>query len=77
MCSPALTTFLTGLIPSQHGLRFILDPKFTMGPEAYIWPANEMRFFNRYADPNYDFWKGGGSKAKRRVPHASIPPLAV
>lgn len=44
MCSPALTTFLTGLIPSQHGLHFILDPKFTMGPEAYIWPVNSIRF---------------------------------
>ena len=25
-------------------------------------------FFNRYADPKYDIWKGGGSKAKRHVP---------
>ncbi len=34
-------------------------------------------FFNRYADPNYDVWKGGGSKTKRHEPYASIPPLAV
>jgi len=25
-------------------------------------------FFNRYADPKYDIWKDGGSKAKRHVP---------
>ena len=24
-------------------------------------------FFNRYADPQYDIWKGGGSKAKRHT----------
>lgn len=25
-------------------------------------------FFNRYADPKYDIWKGGGSKTKRHAP---------
>ena len=24
-------------------------------------------FFNRYADPKWDIWKGGGSKAKRHT----------
>ena len=35
VCSPTRATFLTGLIPSQHGLHSFLDPKFIMGPEAY------------------------------------------
>lgn len=35
VCSPTRTTFLTGLIPSQHGVHSFLDPKFMMGPEAY------------------------------------------
>ena len=35
VCSPTRATFLTGLIPSQHGLHSFLDPKFMMGPEAY------------------------------------------
>jgi len=26
------------------------------------------RFFAQYADPEYDIWKGGRSKAKRHVP---------
>jgi choline-sulfatase len=34
VCSPTRATFLTGLIPSQHGLHCFLDPKFMMGPEA-------------------------------------------
>ena len=25
-------------------------------------------FFTRYADPQYDIWKGGGSKASRHAP---------
>jgi hypothetical protein len=34
-------------------------------------------FFARYADPQYDIWKGGRSKAKRLVetPVATPPPL--
>lgn len=28
VCSPTRATFLTGLIPSQHGVHSFLDPKF-------------------------------------------------
>lgn len=35
VCSPTRATFLTGLIPSQHGVHSFLDPKFMMGSEAY------------------------------------------
>jgi arylsulfatase A-like enzyme len=35
VCSPTRATFLTGLIPSQHGLHSFLDAKYMMGPEAY------------------------------------------
>lgn len=35
VCSPTRATFLTGLIPSQHGLHSFLDPQFMMGPRAY------------------------------------------
>ncbi len=35
VCSPTRATFLTGLMPSQHGVHSFLDPKFMMGPEAY------------------------------------------
>ena len=35
VCSPTRATFLTGLIPSQHGLHSFLDEKYMMGPEAY------------------------------------------
>src|SRR4249920_3856831 len=35
VCSPKRATFLTGLIPSHHGVLCFLDPKFMMGPEAY------------------------------------------
>lgn len=35
VCSPTRATFLTGLMPSQHGLHSFLDPKYMMGPEAY------------------------------------------
>lgn len=35
VCSPMRATFLTGLIPSQHGVHSFLDPKYMMGPEAY------------------------------------------
>src|SRR5688500_15438804 len=30
VCSPTRATFLTGLIPSQHGVHSFLDPKFMM-----------------------------------------------
>jgi len=35
VCSPTRATFLTGLMPSQHGVHSFLDPKYMMGPEAY------------------------------------------
>ena len=35
VCSPTRATFLTGLMPSQHGLHSFLDPRFMMGHEAY------------------------------------------
>ena len=35
VCSPTRATFLTGLIPSQHGVHSFLDPKYMMGSEAY------------------------------------------
>jgi len=35
VCSPARATFLTGLMPSQHGVHSFLEPKLMMGPEAY------------------------------------------
>jgi arylsulfatase A-like enzyme len=41
VCSPTRATFLTGLLPSQHGVHSFLDPKFMMGPQAY----NTLREF--------------------------------
>ena len=41
VCSPTRATFLTGLIPSQHGVHSFLDPKYMMGPEAF----NTLREF--------------------------------
>ncbi|MGN6547823.1 MAG: sulfatase family protein, partial [Aureliella sp.] len=35
VCSPTRATFLTGLIPSQHGVHSFLDPQFMRGPKAY------------------------------------------
>ena len=35
VCSPTRATFLTGFLPSQHGVHSFLDPKFMMGPQAY------------------------------------------
>jgi arylsulfatase A-like enzyme len=35
VCSPTRATYLTGLIPSQHGIHSFLDEKYLMGPEAY------------------------------------------
>lgn len=35
VCSPTRATFLTGLIPSQHGVHSFLDQKYMTGPEAY------------------------------------------
>lgn len=31
VCSPTRATFLTGLIPSQHGVHSFLDPKYDIG----------------------------------------------
>src|SRR5438045_4075881 len=41
VCSPTRATFLTGLVPSQHGVHSFLDPKYMMGPQAY----NPLREF--------------------------------
>ena len=35
VCSPTRATFLTGLIPSQHGLQTPVTPPIMMGPRAY------------------------------------------
>jgi len=35
VCSPTRATYLTGLMPSQHGVHSFLDNKYMMGPEAY------------------------------------------
>jgi arylsulfatase A-like enzyme len=35
VCSPTRATYLTGLIPSQHGVHCFLDNKYMMGPQAY------------------------------------------
>ncbi|MDA0832063.1 MAG: sulfatase-like hydrolase/transferase [Planctomycetota bacterium] len=35
VCSPTRATYLTGLMPSQHGVHSFLDAKTMMGPEAY------------------------------------------
>jgi arylsulfatase A-like enzyme len=35
VCSPTRATFLTGVMPSQHGIHAPLSPVFMMGPRAY------------------------------------------
>ena len=35
VCSPTRATYLSGLIPSQHGVHCFLDNKYMMGPQAY------------------------------------------
>lgn len=35
VCSPSRATYLTGLMPSQHGVHCFLDDKYMMGPQAY------------------------------------------
>ena len=35
VCSPTRATFLTGLMPSQHGIHAPVSPTFMMGPKAY------------------------------------------
>lgn len=35
VCSPSRATFLTGLIPSQHGVHCYIPPAAQMGPTAY------------------------------------------
>lgn len=35
VCSPTRATYLTGLMPSQHGIHSFLDNKYMMGPDAY------------------------------------------
>lgn len=50
VCSPTRATFLTGLIPSQHGVHSFLDPKYMMGPEAY----NTLREFTSLGEVLHD-----------------------
>jgi arylsulfatase A-like enzyme len=35
VCSPTRATYLTGLVPSQHGVHSFLDNKYMVGPQAY------------------------------------------
>jgi arylsulfatase A-like enzyme len=35
VCSPTRATFLTGLLPSQHGIHSFLDQQYMVGPKAY------------------------------------------
>ncbi|MFV1968460.1 MAG: sulfatase [Pirellulaceae bacterium] len=35
VCSPTRATYLSGLMPSQHGVHCFLDGKYMMGPQAY------------------------------------------
>lgn len=35
VCSPTRATYLTGLMPSQHGIHSFLDGKYMMGDQAY------------------------------------------
>ncbi len=35
VCSPTRATYLTGLMPSQHGVHSFLDGKYMMGDQAY------------------------------------------
>lgn len=50
VCSPTRATFLTGLLPSQHGVHSFLDPKFMMGPEAY----NTLKEFTSLGEVLHD-----------------------
>src|SRR5690242_12661772 len=50
VCSPTRATFLTGLIPSQHGVHSFLDPKYMMGPQAY----NTLREFTSLGEVLHD-----------------------
>lgn len=50
VCSPTRATFLTGLIPSQHGVHSFLDPKYMMGPEAY----NTLKEFTSLGEVLHD-----------------------
>lgn len=78
--SPPRSTFLTGLIPSQHGVHSFLDPKYHNNDISIRRVAAEISAvddgvgeilkarFDASADPEYDLSKGGRSKAKRHVP---------
>ena len=53
VCSPTRATYLTGLIPSQHGVHCFLDPKYMMGPEAYNTLAEFRSLPEILADHGY------------------------
>lgn len=50
VCSPTRATFLTGLIPSQHGLHSFLDNQYMMGPKAY----NTLKEFTSLGEVLHD-----------------------
>jgi len=51
VCSPTRATFLSGLIPSQHGVHCFLDDKYMVGPRAYDTLA-EFRTLPRILSEN-------------------------
>ncbi len=53
VCSPTRATYLTGLIPSQHGVHCFLDPKYMMGPQAYDTLAEFRTLPKILADEGY------------------------
>ncbi len=53
VCSPTRATFLTGLLPSQHGVHCFLDRKYMMGPEAYNTLAEFTTLPEVLADAGY------------------------
>ena len=53
VCSPTRATFLTGLIPSQHGVHSFLDPQFMMGPKAYNTLSEFTSFGEVLRDEGY------------------------
>lgn len=42
VCSPSRATFLTGEIPSQHGIHDYLTPSYTLGDRAQVFLKDEL-----------------------------------
>lgn len=53
VCSPTRATYLTGLMPSQHGVHSFLDHKYEMGPQAYSAVAEFRSLPEILADAGY------------------------